>query len=120
MRSMPWGNVFEWLTDQTGLPVVTNHKPTGSFDFYSPKVKYTLPQVLDLMNEALLIQKYILIRREASFVLVPADEKIDPILVPRIGLDDLDQRGKTEIVSVILPLQTMNVEDTAPEIKKLM
>src|SRR5437870_111380 len=35
MRSMPWSNVFEWLTDQTGLPVITNHKPSGSFDFYS-------------------------------------------------------------------------------------
>src|SRR5438132_131851 len=26
MRDKPWGAVFEWLTDQTGIPVVTNYK----------------------------------------------------------------------------------------------
>jgi hypothetical protein len=74
MRNMPWGRVFEWLTDQTGLPVISTHKPTGSVNIITPG-KYTLVQAIDLLNEALLTQKFILIRREASFTVVPATRR---------------------------------------------
>src|SRR4051794_29533987 len=63
MRDKPWGSVLEWLSDQTGLPVLTNHKPAGTFTFIAPRLggsprKYTIPEVIDLLNEALLNQKY--------------------------------------------------------------
>lgn len=126
MRARPWANVFEWLSDQTGLPFISNYAPpTGTFQFIAPKIgteqrRYTMPQIIDIINEALLAHKYTLIRREASLTLVPADEKIDPNLVPRILPADLDNRGATEIVSVVLPLQMLVAEDFAPEVKKLM
>src|SRR5947209_3434495 len=42
MRDKPWGAVFEWLTDNTGIPVVSNYKPQGTFNFIGPKgKKYT-------------------------------------------------------------------------------
>jgi len=39
MSEKPWGNVFTWLSDQTGKPLITNVKPTGSFTFISPRWK---------------------------------------------------------------------------------
>lgn len=121
MRDKPWGSVLEWLTDQTGLPVITAQKPTGTFTFIAPRMKqYSIPDVIDILNEALLAQKYVLIRRDASFTLVPADEKIDPAILPRISLADLAHRGNTEIVSVVLPLTAMVAEDLATEVKKMM
>src|SRR5262249_29835691 len=83
-RDKPWASVFEWLTDKTGLPVVTVYRPTGTFNLISPKTekgvrKYTIPEIIDLINEALLAgpptQKFILIRRTASFTLVHAEDK---------------------------------------------
>src|SRR5262249_22557666 len=39
----PWAKVFEWLTEISGKPVITVHKPTGSFSFNGPKGReYTL------------------------------------------------------------------------------
>ena len=83
-----------------------------------------MPVSADIINEALDSnpdqQRYILIRRETSFVLVPADEKIDPTLVPRVAVEDLERRGSTEVVSLVISLTTAVAEDIAPELKKLM
>jgi len=130
MRDKPWMQVFEWLTDQTGLPVVSQYKPSGSFTFISPRGadklprNYTIPEIIDILNEGLLAgpetQQYVLIRRQQSFTLVPANEEIRPEILPRVPLDELPSRGKTEIVSVMLPLLSLVAEDVAPEVKKMM
>lgn len=122
MRAKPWSSVFEWLTEQTGLPFISNiQPPTGTFNFIAKAgKKYTMPEVIDIINEGLLGSKFILIRRENSYTLVPADEKIRGELVPRIRLEDMKTRGNTEIVSVVLPLKAMVAEDFAPEVKKMM
>src|SRR5262249_55361139 len=67
MSSKPWSQVFEWLADHSGLPVLADSKPTGTFTFTSPKDKqYTLAEILDVINEGLLSnsqkQKHLLIR----------------------------------------------------------
>src|SRR5205085_7372155 len=79
-----------------------------------------IPEVIDIINEVLLQQKWLLIRREATFMLVPADEKVDPTLVPRVTVDELKGRGNTEIASTVLSLNTLVAEDAAPEVKRIM
>ena len=46
--------------------------------------KFTMGEVVDLLNEAMIQQKFILIRRQVSFYIHPSDEKLDPTVVPRI------------------------------------
>src|SRR5262249_34304525 len=102
MREQPWARVFEWLSDQTGKPGIANTRPAGTFTFVPAKGKqYTLPQIIDILNEALEAQKFLLIRGEKSFTLVPADEKIDPALVPRVTVEELARYGLTELVQVV-------------------
>jgi hypothetical protein len=123
MREQPWGRVLEWLADQTGLPVTSDFKPTGTFTFLAPKgstQQYTIPQVIDILNEGLISQKFLLIRRERSFTIVPADEKIDPALLPRLRPQELDERGNTELASMVLSLGSTVAEDAAKEVKELL
>jgi type II secretion system protein D len=121
MRDKPWSSVLEWLSDQTGLPVITSYKPTGTFSFIDPKKKeYTIPEIIDILNEGLLEKKFVLIRRERSFTIVPADEKIPPDYLPRIRLEDLEGHGNTEIAQIVLPLTSLVAEDLQPEVKKMM
>jgi type II secretion system protein D len=121
MRDKPWKAVLEWLSNETGLPIITTATPTGTFSFYgNPRKRYTIPEVIDTLNEALLNQKYVLIRRDASITIVPADMQVDPAIVPRISVDDLKNRGATEIVSVVVQLTSMNADEVQPEIIKLM
>ena len=59
----PWREVFEWLSDRTGLPLITSIYPTGTFSFVAPKppgggrMEYTIPQIIDILNESLVKEK---------------------------------------------------------------
>ena len=81
LSGKPWSEVFEWLSDQTELPVITVFKPVGTFTYRGPKgMKYALPEVVAVLNEVLIPQApqgYKLIRRETSFTLIPIDEDRD-------------------------------------------
>lgn len=123
MRDKPWSAVLEWLSDQSGMPFISNFKPAGTFTFVAPKSgqrAFTIPEIIDILNEALVSKKFILIRRSASFTCVPADQKIDPAILPRVGLNELDKHGNTELVSVVLPLNSLVAEDLVLEVKKML
>jgi hypothetical protein len=121
MRGKPWAAVFEWLTDKTGTVFIPKDIPTGTFNFIAKKgQKFTIPQIIDIINDGLLLQKYVLINRRTSFTVVPADQEIDPFLLPRVALDELAKHGRTEIVSTIVTLKTLTAEDVAGEVRRQM
>ena len=62
-------------------------------------------------------QQYVLIRRPQFFAIVPAS---DPGPLDRVSVKDLDKRGKTELVTVVLSLKKLNAEDLGPEVQKMM
>jgi type II secretory pathway component GspD/PulD (secretin) len=113
--------VLDWYAEESGLTMITTVKPRGTFTVNPPAGReFTLAEITDLLNESLAQQKLILIRRHMTFFIHPADEKIDPTLIPRIELNELPKRGKSEIVQVILPLKTIKVSDIQDEVKKLL
>ena len=121
MRAKPWMGVFEFLTDKTGRPFISTDAPPGTFNFIGPQGrKYTIPQIIDIINDGLLKEKWVLLNRGTSFTLVPADEKIDPALLPRINISELEEHGLTEIVSTVYQCKSLVAEDTGPEVKKQM
>ncbi len=121
MRGKPWPAVFEWLTDKTGRDFISSNAPSGTFNVITQKGrKYTIPQIIDIINDGLLKEKWVLLNRGTSFTLVPADEKIDPALVPRIPISELGEHGNTEIVSTVYQCKSLVAEDSAPEVKKQM
>jgi type II secretory pathway component GspD/PulD (secretin) len=121
MRDQPWNNVLEWLTEISGLPVVTSVRPAGTFNYVvRAEATLTLPEIIDVLNDALIQQNFLLIRRDNSFTLVPTDERVPPQLVPFIPLEELPLRGKTEVVKVILPLSRLSAEAQATEARKLL
>jgi type II secretion system protein D len=122
MSKKPWKDVLRWLADEMGVPFIGTITPTGTLNYLSPKgkTKFTLSEIMDLLNEALVEQKYLIIRRSASFTIVPSDEKIDPALLPRLTLDELSTRGDSELVSVVMPLKSLVAEDYRAEVKQMM
>ncbi len=120
-KDAKWDDVLDWFAAESGLLKILTVKPTGSTTLQPSKDrKYTISEVVDLLNEALQQQRFILIRRQVTFFIHPSDEPIDPTLVSRIEPSELNSRGKSEIVQVLIPLTTLNIEDTAPEISKIL
>ena len=121
-QNVAWDDVLDWYGKTSGLTPILTVKPKGQFTFLPPKAdqKYTLAEITDILNEALASQKFILIRRQVTFIIHPADEKIDRTEVPLVELGDLATRGKTELVQVLIPLKLLTAEETAPEIRRLL
>ena len=122
----PWNQVLAFLTQITDLPVISPNLPTGAFTFVSPKMsdgtakKYTVPEIIDILNESLLQQKYMIIRRLASITVWSADEPLDPILIKNVTVDELPEIGKTEMVKITYACKNMSAENVAPSIKKIL
>jgi hypothetical protein len=122
MRAKPWQSALDWLAEISGMPVILGPaKPTGTIDVVSPPGKeYTIAEIIDLFNDELSRQKFIIIRRARSFTVADADQKIDPVILPRIRPEELDQYGNTEMVSLILTLKTLVAEDIVGDVSKMM
>jgi type II secretion system protein D len=125
MEKKKWSEVFEFLTDKTGLPFIGVNVPQGTFNFIPPKGKeYSLGEIVDIINDALLTnpenQKWLFVRRERSFTVIPADQKLDPSLIRLVDIKDLPECGRTEIVRIQKQLQVVNALETAPTLEKAM
>ncbi len=118
----PWRTVFVWLARQTDKEVIAAYGPTGTFTFHGQKRTYTVGEVVDILNEALTAgaQKYLLIHQERQFLVVPADEKVDGGIPPRVSVEELTNRGKTELVRVMIPLRTLQAGAILGDVKKLL
>jgi hypothetical protein len=75
VEKKPWMEVLTWLTEQTGVPVLGTFRPVGSFTFIGPPgTKYTIPEVVGIIERGLMRQGYLLIRRPSCFTLGAIDE----------------------------------------------
>jgi type II secretory pathway component GspD/PulD (secretin) len=119
-QSKPWKAVLEWLSQEARLPVVANVVPTGTFTCVPPPGRsHSLAEVIDLLNDGL-APKFRLHRGSASILLLPADERTDPALVPTVRPQDFAGRGRTEVVRVVVPLHSLKAQELVPELKKLL
>jgi type II secretory pathway component GspD/PulD (secretin) len=107
MEDMPLAKALDWLVEHTGLPYVTCIKPpTLTLTFPADKrgktCQCTIGEVMDIVNDALVPQKYALIRGEIAFTLVPNDERTYAGIPRKIKIEDLKRYGRSEIVIVVL------------------
>ena len=82
--------------------------------------RYTLPDLIDLLNEVLAQKDWILIRREHTFLMHPTSVKVPPELLSLILPDELSKRGRSELVQVVIRLQSGVASDIVPQARKLL
>jgi type II secretory pathway component GspD/PulD (secretin) len=129
-KSARWSDVLEWLSDITGKGVVTPYPRLGTFTFIPPKLapdsrefkKYTVAEIIDVLNEALLAQKHMIVRRPQTLGVYPIDEPLDPSLFRTVSLQELTspELAKTEMVRFVYSLKWLIAEDFAGSVKKMM
>ncbi|CAN5232711.1 hypothetical protein BH11PLA2_BH11PLA2_25870 [soil metagenome] len=117
----PWKSVFDWFAKESGLVFysTSNAMPSGTCTIRTdPNRKYTMSQVVDLLNENMSAQNYIMIRRSQTFTVIPADIKIPKELIHKIPLEDLAKKGDTEMVEVSFTLKSLLAEEIVPMLAK--
>jgi general secretion pathway protein D len=129
MRGKKWGDVFEWFADQSGMPYSSTYPPPGgTYTFINPKDdkgksrEYTLTEIWDIINETLQVkEKHTLLRLHSTLTMIPADVDPPSIVIPLISLKELPERGKTDIVRVIVQLKgNLIAEEFAVEAKRML
>lgn len=118
-RFQRWVDVLEEVARQAGLSLVLDAPPPGTLN-YSDDKDYTPTEAIDLLNSVLLTKGFTLIRRDRMLVCVSTEAGIPENLVPRVTLDELDYRGKFELVTVMIPLEGRAAAAVSEEIKPLL
>ena len=100
--------------------------PGGGFTFINPTVngkpyEYTLAEAFDFINDMLILKtKHILIRTNTMITMFPADVDVPESVIPLIHMDELPERGRTEIVKIVIRLKNHEAEDVAGKVKSLL
>jgi type II secretory pathway component GspD/PulD (secretin) len=118
-RFQPWREVLDWFAQQAGLSLVSDNVPPGTFN-YTDDREYTPAEAIDLLNSVLLTKGYTLIRRGRMLMVINLEDGIPPNLVPTVAVDELDQRGEFELVSVLFNLERMSTDEAELELKKFV
>ncbi|MCA9183790.1 MAG: hypothetical protein KDA51_20150, partial [Planctomycetales bacterium] len=115
-RDMKWEDVLNWFASQQDLTLVMDRTPGGTFT-YSDTRSYSPSEGIDLLNSVLMTRGFTLVRREKMLVVMELSANIPLELLPRVPLEQLDERGRFEIVSVLFPLAGRPVDAVLQEVK---
>jgi type II secretory pathway component GspD/PulD (secretin) len=106
----PWKEVLEWFAEQADLSLVIDVLPVGSFTYRDDR-NYSVDQALDLLNSYLLTKGYTLVRRERLLLVIDLESPIPEELVTLVTIDELDKRGRYELVKCVFPLARMTADE---------
>lgn len=118
-RFAPWVDVLKLFADASGLTLDLNDVPPGTFNYYDER-EYSPAEALDVINGYLIQKGYVLVRRDEFLVVLNIDEPIPPNLVPTVSIEEMHKRGRNELMTVIIPIESMSASEAADEIRELM
>jgi hypothetical protein len=119
----PWPKVLEWLSDITGMPLITPHRPKGTFTFVPQTVdgkprKYEVSEIIDILNDALEGQNYLIIRRHASVAIYSPDDLIENPWACQV--EDLPSLATSQMARIRIQLRSVPADVVAPAVKRQM
>ncbi|MFN7626795.1 MAG: hypothetical protein ACK5PZ_08190, partial [Pirellula sp.] len=115
-REMKWDDVLHWFADQQDLTLVMDRTPPGVFT-YSDTRTYSPAEGIDLLNSVLMTRNFALVRRDKMLVVMELSDTIPLELIPRVKTEDLVNRGRFELVSVVFPLGGRPIDNVLNEVK---
>jgi type II secretory pathway component GspD/PulD (secretin) len=119
-----WRNVLEWFSDQANLSLQLDQVPMGTFSFADPTKTYSISESLDILNLSLMKRGYSLVRRGRLLQVIDLEaenaDKLISEIAELVTPDELDSRGKSDIVSSVFPLGAMTSQSAKEELAQLI
>jgi type II secretory pathway component GspD/PulD (secretin) len=125
-QRQPWGDVIRWLAEQADMSVHSEVTPPGTFTYRDLSRKYTVGEVLDVMNAYLLDSGYSLFRQGRLLRCVNFEDdqamrgELLKELTETISEAELANRGRYEPVRVLFSLQRLNPDDVIDQVLELL
>jgi len=115
----PWTEVLELFAKSADLTLDLETTPTGTFSYRDSR-SYSPTGALDVLNGYLLPRGFLLVRRDRFLVCLRIADGIPPNLAPQISVEELAERGNNELVSVVIPVRGLQVDQVIAEVRELL
>ncbi|QEF98831.1 Bacterial type II/III secretion system short domain protein [Stieleria maiorica] len=119
-----WKDVLNWMATEGDLSLQIDRYPEGSISFIDRNRMYTVAESLDLLNRLLLDRGYALVRRGRMLFLVDLEvenaDKLISELADLVPLEELESRGKSDIVTAIFPLGSMTPDEAKTQLPQMV
>jgi len=119
-----WRDVLSWLAEQADLSLQVNQLPIGTFTYSDPTRSYNVSEALDVINLSLMNRGYALVRRGRMLQVIDLEvenaDKLISELAELVKPDQLESRGKSDIVSCVFPLGSLTPVAAKEELAQLV
>ncbi len=119
-----WPQVLEWFAEEADLALQLDQTPSGSFTFADPTRTYSVSEALDVINLALMKNGYTLVRRGRMLQVIDLElenaDKLISEIAELVAPEDLDERGRSDVVSCVFPLGSMTPTDAREELAQMI
>ncbi|QDV45049.1 Bacterial type II/III secretion system short domain protein [Stieleria neptunia] len=119
-----WKDVLNWMATEGDLSLQIDRYPEGSISFIDRSRMYTVAESLDLLNRLLLDRGYALVRRGRMLFLIDLEvenaDKLISELADLVPMDELESRGKSDIVTAIFPLGSMTPDEAKTQLPQMV
>ncbi len=115
-----WRSVLQWFSDEADLSLQLDQTPAGSFTFADPTRSYSIDEALDIINLSLIKRGYALVRRGRLLQVIDLEadnaNKLISEIAELVKPEELDARGKSDIVSAVFPLGSLTPDAAKTEL----
>ena len=114
----PWSLVLQKLAEEAGYALEMKANPAGVFTYTDP-AGHSVAEAIDIVNGFLIREGFILLRHGQLMLLVSVDD-VPTHLVERLTEEELENRGRFELVSIEVAINEASAADLATELQPLM
>jgi type II secretory pathway component GspD/PulD (secretin) len=114
----PWSVVLQKLAEEAGYALEMKANPAGVFTYTDP-AGHSVAEAIDIVNGFLIREGFILLRHGQLMLLVSVDD-VPTHLVERLTEEELENRGRFELVSIEVAINEASAGDLATELQPLM
>lgn len=117
-QQAPWTTVIRSFCDSSGYSLQMIAEPIGTFTYYDARA-YSTTEAIDVFNDHLMANGFILVREGRRLTLTNATSEIPGNIIPFVTIHQLDGLGRNELASVAIPLKSTDAAQALEEIRQL-
>ncbi len=117
-RNQGWPELIDWLAELAGQPLDWQELPGDRVNITTPG-RYTVAEVIDLLNRHLLGRGYTLLELDGGLTVVKC-ATLNPALVPRVAPEELATLPPHRFVRTSLEVGWLSAEKLAEELKAMV
>ncbi|MCC6509582.1 MAG: hypothetical protein IT423_10770, partial [Pirellulaceae bacterium] len=118
-QNAPWSMVIRNFAKQNGLALQMLSEPTGALTFVDER-PYATSEALDLLNDYLLAEGFLLVRNGNKLTAVSAGGQVQEGIVPFVPLRQVEVLGRNELASVAIPIKSTDAPVVLNDIQPLL